>query len=62
MVSHMLTTFSAGLALTAPHEDLDVVVRGVTDILARAVDADVSDTSPGKQAFFEWATNLVPVR
>jgi hypothetical protein len=58
-VSHMLTIFSAGLALTAPHEDLDRIVRGVTDLLARVVDEEgVTDTSPGKAAFFEWAVSL----
>ena len=62
MVSHMLTIFSAGLALTAPHDDLDLIVRGVTDILARAVDIEVADTSPGKRAFYEWAMSLVEAR
>lgn len=57
-VSHMLTIFSAGLALTAPHEDLDRIVRGVTDLLARVVDEDVADTAPGKAAYFEWALGL----
>jgi hypothetical protein len=62
MVSHMVTIFSAGLALTAPHEDLDLIVRGVTDILARVVDVPVEDTSPGKVAFYQWATSLVEAR
>ena len=57
-VSHMLTIFSAGLALTAPHEDLDRIVRGVTDLLAQVVDENVDDTAPGKTAFFDWALNL----
>jgi len=58
-VSHMLTIFSAGLAITAPHDDLDRVVRGVTDLLAQVVDAEnVTDTTPGKAAFFEWALSL----
>jgi AcrR family transcriptional regulator len=58
-VSHMLTIFSAGLALTAPHEDIDRIVRGVTDLLAQLVDeANVSDTAPGKAAFFDWAHSL----
>jgi AcrR family transcriptional regulator len=58
-VSHMLTIFSAGLALTAPHDDLDRVVRGVTDLLAQVVDEEnVTDTTPGKAAFFEWALSL----
>jgi AcrR family transcriptional regulator len=59
-VSHLLTIFSAGLALTAPHDDLDRIVRGVTDLLAQVVDEEgVVDTTPGKTAFFEWAMTLV---
>ena len=58
-VSHMLTIFSAGLALTAPHDDLDRIVRGMTDLLAQVVDEEnIEDTSPGKAAFFEWAQTL----
>ncbi|HEY5230834.1 MAG TPA: TetR family transcriptional regulator [Galbitalea sp.] len=58
-VSHMLTIFSAGLALTAPHEDLDRIVRGVTDLLAQVVDEEnIVDTAPGKAAFFDWALSL----
>jgi AcrR family transcriptional regulator len=58
-VSHMLTIFSAGLALTAPHDDLDRIVRGVTDLLAQVVDGEnIVDTTPGKAAFFEWAISL----
>jgi AcrR family transcriptional regulator len=58
-VSHMLTIFSAGLALTAPHDDLDRIVRGVTDLLAQVVDEPgVEDTTPGKTAFLEWAVSL----
>jgi AcrR family transcriptional regulator len=59
-VSHMLTIFSAGLAITSPHEDLDRIVRGVTDLLAQVVDEEgIQDTTPGKAAFFEWAYTLV---
>ena len=60
-VSNMLTVFSAGLALTSPHEDLDRIVRGVTDLLAQVVDVAVADTTPGKAAFYEWAMSLVPI-
>ena len=58
-VSHMLTIFSAGLALTAPHDDLDRIVRGVMDLIAQVVDEEgITDTTPGKAAFFEWALSL----
>jgi AcrR family transcriptional regulator len=61
-VAHMLTTFSAGLALTAPHDDLDRIVRGVSDVLAQMVDTDVADTTLGKAAFYEWAMSLVQAK
>ena len=61
-VSHMLMIFSAGLALTAPHEDLDRIVRGVTDLLGQVVDAEVEDTAPGKAAFYDWAISLADAR
>ena len=58
-VSHMLTIFSAGLALTAPHDDLDRIIRGVTDLLAQVVDEEgVTNTAPGKAVFFDWALSL----
>lgn len=59
-VSRMLTIFSAGLALTSPHEDLDRIVRGVSDLLVQVVDVvEVEDTTAGKTAFYEWAMSLV---
>jgi AcrR family transcriptional regulator len=58
MVSHMITIFSAGLAITAPHRDLDLVVSGITDLIARSIDAEVDDTTPGKVVYYDWATSL----
>jgi AcrR family transcriptional regulator len=58
MISSVLSACSAGLALTAPHDDLDLTIDGLSTMLARAVDADVTDTSPGKAAFFDWAAKL----
>jgi AcrR family transcriptional regulator len=58
MVSGVISSFTAGLALTAPHDDLDVFVRGLSDLLARGVDEAVTDTEPGKQVFYTWATSL----
>ncbi len=57
-ISHAITTFSAGLAITAPHEDLDLIVAGICDLIAKAADTDAEDTSGGKAAFYEWATSL----
>jgi AcrR family transcriptional regulator len=61
-ISRMLTIYSAGLALTAPHDDLDRAVSGVTEILSRVVDAAVADTTPGKAAFYDWAMSLSGAR
>ncbi len=58
MVSAMLTTFSAGLAMTSPNEHFDLVVRGIEYACAQLVDADVADTAPGKRVFFEYAESL----
>ena len=57
-VSSVLSACSAGLALTAPHDDLDAIIAGLATLIARGVDADVTDTSAGKAVFFEWATSL----
>jgi AcrR family transcriptional regulator len=61
-ISRMLTIYSAGLALTAPHDDLDRAVSGVTEILSRVVDVEVADTTPGKAAFYDWAMSLSGAR
>lgn len=58
MVSSVLSVCSAGLAITAPHDDLDTIIRGISDLLARGVDAQVDDTQPGKLVFYDWATSL----
>ncbi len=58
MISSVLSACSAGLALTAPHDELDLIIDGLSTMLARAVDADVIDTSPGKAVFYDWATKL----
>jgi AcrR family transcriptional regulator len=57
-LAHMLGTWSAGLALTAPHLDLDLAVRGMSDLIARTADTNPPDTSEGKRVFYSWATDL----
>ena len=57
-VSSVISTCSAGLALTAPHDDLGAIIDGLATLLSRGVDADVDDTSPGKAVFYDWATKL----
>ena len=58
IVSSVLSSCSAGLALTAPHDDLDSIIDGLSTLLSRGVDADVDDTTPGKAVFYDWATSL----
>ena len=57
-VSSILSACSAGLALTAPHDDLGLIIDGLSTLLSRGVDADVVDTSAGKAVFCDWATKL----
>lgn len=57
-VSSILSACSAGLALTAPHDDLGLVIDGLSTLLSRGVDADVTDSTAGKAVFFDWATKL----
>jgi AcrR family transcriptional regulator len=61
-VASIISVFSGGLALTAPHRDLDTAVDGLTLLLARGVDADIetgaNETAVGKAVFFEWAESL----
>lgn len=57
-ISSILSVCSAGLALTAPHDDLGLIIDGLSTLLSRGVDADVDDTTPGKTVFYDWATRL----
>ena len=61
-VSSVLSACSAGLALTAPHDDLGLVIDGLVTLLARGVDAEVDDTTAGKRVFYDWATKLAVPR
>ena len=57
-LSALLASVVAGASLTAPHEELDRIVNGLSVILERAADTDVLDTAPGKRAFLEYASGL----
>lgn len=57
-LSHVISTYSAGIAITAPHHDLDVVIRGFCDLLSRSADTAVVDTRPGKAVYYDWASSL----
>jgi AcrR family transcriptional regulator len=58
LVSASLAVISGGLALTAPHANLDEIVETLLGMFGREFDADVSDTQPGKAIYYEWATSL----
>ena len=56
-----LAVWNVGLARTAPHQDLDALNLGMGDLVARAADADVTDTAPGKACFERLADDLEEV-
>ncbi|MDA8579581.1 hypothetical protein N9K72_01245 [Pontimonas sp.] len=58
LVSSAITVMSGGLALTAPHENLGEIVESLMGMLGSAFDTDADDTTPGKKAFYSWATSL----
>ena len=53
-----LAVWNVGLARTAPHEDLDQLILGMGELVARAADTDVTDTTPGKECFGRLADEL----
>ncbi|MEP6843255.1 MAG: hypothetical protein ABJA11_07020 [Pseudolysinimonas sp.] len=57
-LSAVIRAVSFGAALTAPHEELDHLIVGLTVLLERSVDTDALDTAAGKAAFIDWATRL----
>lgn len=58
LVSESLTVISGGLALTAPHPQLDVIVHSLMEMFGRQYDAEVTDTEVGKRVFSAWASKL----
>jgi len=58
VASSVITVISGGLALTAPHENLGEIVSALMTMAGNTFDAPVSDTRPGKQIFYAWATSL----
>lgn len=57
-----LTLWSYGLAAQAPHAEVASLILGMGEILARAADTDVVDTTPGKRCFAELAEALMNER
>lgn len=58
-LARLLSVWSIGLAASGPHDDVDTLIVGIGDLVARAVDADVTDSTPGKRAFTEFARTLI---
>jgi hypothetical protein len=44
--------------MSAPGQQLDAVTSGLVTLLERGVDAEVSDTTPGKLVFAQYAATL----
>jgi AcrR family transcriptional regulator len=61
IVSQAIGVISGGLAITSPHENLDELVSSVM-MWSTQLDADVEDTSPGKEVFHRWVARLDNVR
>jgi len=61
-VAALVDVVGAGVALSAPAQQLDAVVAGLTTVLERSVDADVEDTTPGKVLFAHYASTLAVAR
>jgi AcrR family transcriptional regulator len=57
-LSALLSSVVAGASLTAPHQELDRIINGLTVMLERSVDTDARDTSRGKHAFMRYASGL----
>jgi len=58
-VTAVISVLGSGVAMSAPGQQLDNVAAGLVMLLERAVDADVADTTPGKNVFFRYAESLV---
>ncbi|TXK17118.1 TetR/AcrR family transcriptional regulator [Homoserinibacter sp. GY 40078] len=55
----LVRSLGYGVSLTAPWAGLDEVCSALAMLLERGVDADVTDTSPGKEVFRRFAESLV---
>jgi len=58
-VTAVISVLGSGVAMSAPGQQLDDVSAGLMMLLERGVDADVVDTTPGKNVFFRYAESLV---
>jgi len=58
-VTAVISVLGSGVAMSAPGQQLDNVAAGLVMLLERAVDAEVGDTTPGKNVFLRYAESLV---
>ncbi len=58
-ITAVISVLGSGVAMSAPGQQLDDVSAGLMMLLERGVDADVVDTTPGKNVFFRYAESLV---
>lgn len=54
-----LALWSYAFVAKAPHADLDALVLGMGELMGRAVDADVEETTAGKRCFARFAQALI---
>ncbi len=57
-IAAVISVLGSGIAMSAPGQLIDVVADGLRMLLERSVDADVVDTTPGKQVFAHYAERV----
>lgn len=57
-----LSLWSYGLAVRAPHAEVESLILGMAEVLSRSADTDAVDTTPGKRCFAELAEALINER
>jgi AcrR family transcriptional regulator len=57
-IAAVVSVLGSGIAMSAPGQQLDEVASGLISMLERGVDADVTDTTPGKLVFARYAATL----
>lgn len=57
-VAAVIDVAGAGIAMSAPRQQLDAVAAGLRMLLERAVDADVVDTTPGKALLARYTATV----
>lgn len=57
-IAAVVSVLGSGIAMSAPGQQLDAVASGLVSMLERGVDADVTDTTPGKLVFARYAATL----